>query len=197
MDRFEKVKTYVEMIEEENKRKEMARKERERQIKLMLNPFVKRVTYLVDMVNYLHLHGVKIPEKFMVSAHNRYHFELDLSKKNIVGVEWNKFTDCLSNMQSFMIKSKTAIPDNYCYSYRGNFTDNGEEFMKNYNAFEKEVFDFIDELTKDISTPQLKTYSVEYYTRTEIKANSIEQANQIADGLLKKNSERVITIYEI
>lgn len=196
MDRFEKVKTYVEMIEEENKRKEIARKERERQIKLMLNPFVKRVTYLVDMVNYLHLHGVKIPEKFMVSARNRYHFELDLTKENIVGVEWDKYNDYY-NMQSFMIKSTNAIPDNYCYSYRGNFTDNGEKFMENYNAFEKEVFDFIDELTKDIRTPQLKTYSVEYYTRTEIKADSIEQATQIANGLIKKNGEKIHTIFEI
>ena len=197
MDRFEKVKTYVEMIEEENKKKEIARKERERQIKLMLNPFVKRVTYLVDMVNYLYQHGVKIPDKFMTNERNSYHFELDLYKKDIVGIEWSNFVDCFSKMQSFTIKSKTAIPDNYCYSYRGDFTDNGEKFMENYNAFEKEVFDFIDELTKDISTPQHKTYSLEYYTRTEIKADSIETATQIANGLIKTNGEKIHTIFEI
>lgn len=197
MDRFEKVKTYVEMIEEENKKKEIARKERERQIKLMLNPFVKRVTYLVDMVNYLYQHGVKIPDRFMANERNSYHFELDVYKKEIIGIEWCNLADCFSKMQSFTIKSKTAIPDNYYYSYRGDFADNGEKFMENYNAFEKEVFDFIDELTKDISTPQLKTYSVEYYTRTEIKADSIEQATQIANSIIKNNGERIHTIFEI
>ena len=197
MDRFEKVKTYVEMIEEENKKKEIARKERERQIKLMLNPFVKRVTYLVDMVNCLYQHGIKIPDKFMANERNSYQFELDSSKKNIVGVKWYNLVDCFYQMQSFTIKSKAAMPDNYYYLYRGDFTDNGEKFMENYNAFEKKVFDFIDELTKDISTPQLKTYSVEYYTRTEIKADSIEQATQIANGLIKKNGEKIYTIFEI
>lgn len=197
MDRFDKVKTYVEMIEEENKQKEIAREERERQIKLTLNPFVKRVTYLVDMVNCLYQHGIKIPDKFMANERNGYHFELDLYKKDIIGIEWCNLADCFSKMQSFTIESKTACPDYYCYSYRGDFADNGEKFMENYNAFEKEVFDFIDELTEDISTPQLKTYSVEYYTRTEIKAESIEQATQIANSLMKKNGEKIHTIFEI
>lgn len=178
MNRLEKVKAYAAQIEEKKEQERIEKENRIKAMKYRLNPFLKRVTELTDLMSILKNSGVKLPDY--------------LVQKNIYSVYLNSDCDSVyvtyrgkddNRLKSFTIHSSNSY-HRFAYSYLGDFFEGAEAFMKSYESFESEALKFIDGLTAEVEKPPIKTYSLAFIGYTEINATSSEEAQKIAAKIL-------------
>ena len=179
MERNEKVKTYIEIINEKKAEKEEMERQRMRAAKTRLLPFQARVAELVGMVELLRKNGVEIPSRFLPKGVCRFSFKLVCGGQTIDGVQMDAGQECY-----FAITPSFE----YCYSYGGNFSDSAEVFMNGFETFETEVFKWIDELTAGVEKrPTIKTYAIEFKGIAEVKAETPMDAFGVMEKIIGGN----------
>lgn len=183
MNRLEKVKAYAAQIEEKKEQERIEKENRINAMKYRLNPFLKRVTELTDLMRILKNAGVKLPD-YLVQK-NTYSVYLN-SDCDSVYVTYRGKDD--NSLKSFTIYNRNLY-SKFSYSYVGDFCEGAEAFMKSYESFESEALRFIDGLTAEVEKPPIKTYSVAFIGYTEINATSSEEAQKIAEKILSTKDD--------